>query len=87
MDLKSRKNEKMQIYGMFCCIRVTKSVSPEFCRSCKVIFCSFFPDEEGWEAEKSWNSVELSFFVSKMLFFTKSQSILGENVPLIEYYT
>ena len=44
---------KQPILGMFLCIRVTKSVSPQFCRSCKVIFCSFLADEDGWEAEKS----------------------------------
>ena len=67
---------------MFLCIRVTKSVLPEFCRSCKVIFCSFFADEDGWEAEKPWNSVESGFLCQKCCFFTKSQRCLGENVPL-----
>ena len=55
MYLKNRKTEKIPpkqpILGMFWCIRVTKSVPPEFCQNCKVIFCSFFADEEGWEAE------------------------------------
>ena len=54
---ENRKNEKMpqsnQYWPIFLCIPVSKSVSPEFCRSCKVIFCSFFADEDGWEAEKS----------------------------------
>ena len=53
-SLKYRKNEKMpqnnQILGMFLCIRVTKSVSPEFCHSCKVKFFSFFVYEDGWES-------------------------------------
>ena len=64
---------------MFLCIRVTKSVSPEFYRSCKVIFCSIFADEDGWEAEKAWNSVESGFLRQKCCFFTKSQTCLEEN--------
>ena len=57
---------KQPILGMFWCVRVTKSVSLEFCRSCNVIFCSFLANEDGWEAEKSWNSVKSGFFVSKI---------------------
>ena len=85
---QKQKNEKMPKTINFehaLCIGVTKSVLPEFCRSCKVIFCSLFADEDGWEAEKSWNSKESSFFVSEMLFFTKSQTYLEENVPLIKH--
>ena len=47
---------------MFWCIRATKSVLPEFRRSCKVVFCSSFADQDGWDAEKLWNSVELGFW-------------------------
>ena len=72
------KNKKQPILGMFWCIRVTKSVSPEFCRSFKVIFCSFFAGEDDWEAENSWNGVESGFF-------TKSQSFLVENVPVVKH--
>ena len=54
---------------MFWCIQATKSVSPEFRYSCKVVFCSSFADQDGWDAEKSWNSVESVFFLSKMLIF------------------
>ena len=54
---------------MFWCIRATKSVSPEFRRSCKVVFRSSFADQDGWDAEKLWNSVEshqiTKFFVGK----------------------
>ena len=45
--------QKQPILVMFWCIRVTKSGSPEFRRSCKVIFCSSFTDQDGWDAEKS----------------------------------
>ena len=61
---------------MFLCIRVTKSVLPEFCRSCKVIFCSFFADEDGWEAEKLWNSVE-SVFLCKNVVFHHITNLFG----------
>ena len=44
--------QKQPILDMFWCIRVTKPVSPEFGRSCRVIICSFFADEDGWETEK-----------------------------------
>ena len=54
---------------MFLCIRVIKSVSPDFCCSCEVIFCSFFANEDGWEAEKSWNCVESGFWCQKCCFF------------------
>ena len=57
--------QKQPILDMFWCIWVTKSVSPEFCHSCKVVFCSFFADEDGWEAEKSWNSVKSGFLCQK----------------------
>ena len=55
MDLKNQKKckKKWPISGMFWCIRVTKSASPEFFRSCKVVFCSLLADQDGWEAEKS----------------------------------
>ena len=33
------------------------------------VSCSFFADQDGWEAEKSCNSVQSGFFVSKMLIF------------------
>ena len=57
---------KQPILGMFWCVRLTKCVSLEFCRSCNVILCSFLANEDGWEAEKSWNSVKSGFFVSKI---------------------
>ena len=50
---------------MFWCILATKSVSPEFRRSCKVVFCSSFADKDGWDAEKLWNSVESGFLRQK----------------------
>ena len=68
---------KQPILAMFWCISVAKSVSPEFCHSCKVIFCSFFEDEDGWEAEKSWISVKSGFLCQKCCFFAKSQSFWG----------
>ena len=74
---KMRKCPKQPIFGMFLCIRKTKSVSAEFCRRCKVIFCSFFADEDGWEAEKLGNSVESGFFASKMLFFHQITNLFG----------
>ena len=45
--------QKQPILGMFWCIRATKSGSPEFRCSCKVVFCSSFTDQDGWDAEKS----------------------------------
>ena len=66
---------------MFWCIRVTKSVSPEFCHSCKVISCSFFADEDGWEAEKSWNSVESGFLCQKCCFSPNHKIVWGEMCP------
>ena len=62
---------------MFWCIKVTKSVSPEFCCSCKVIFFSFFADEHGLDAEKSWNYMGSGFFVSKLLFFHQNTKLFG----------
>ena len=54
---EKEKNEKMPkkqpILGMFWYIRASKSGSPEFRRSCKVVFCSSFADQDGWDAEKS----------------------------------
>ena len=51
---KKRGNAPKQlILGMFWCIRATKSGLPEYRRSCKVIFCSSFTDQDGWDAEKS----------------------------------
>ena len=83
-DLKNRKNEKMpknsHFLGMFWCIRATKSVSPEFCCSCEVVFRSSFADQDGWDAEKSWNSVESVFFVSKMLTFHQITKFFGEKM-------
>ena len=61
--------QKQPILGMFCCIRATKSVSPEFRRSCKVVFCSSFADQDDWDAEKSWNSVESVFLWQKWLTY------------------
>ena len=58
---KTEKNEKMQkqpIFGRFWSFRITKSVLPEFCHSCKVISCSSFANQDGWEAEKLCNSVQ-----------------------------
>ena len=69
--------QKQPILGMFWCIRATKSGSPEFRRSCKVVFCSSFTDQDGWDAEKSWNSVKSGFLCQKCWFFTKSQSFFG----------
>ena len=74
---KWENTPKQPILDMFWCIWVTKSVAPEFCHSCKVVFCSFFADEDGWEAEKSWNSVKSGFLCQKCWFFTKSQSFFG----------
>ena len=68
---------KQPILGIFWCIRVTKSVSPEFCHSCKVIFCSFFEDEDGWEAEKSWNSMKSGFCVKNAVFFLLNHKAFG----------
>ena len=61
---------------MFLCIRVTKFVLPECCRCCKVIFCSFFADEDGWEAEKSWNSVESGFLCQKCCFVSQNHKLV-----------
>ena len=47
--------------GMFWWIRVTKSVLPEFRHNYKVVFCSSFADQDGWDAKKSWKSVESGF--------------------------
>ena len=69
---------------MFWCIRASKSGLPEFRRSCKVIFCSSFTDQDGWDAEKSWNSVESGFFVSKMLIFHQITKFFEENVPVLK---
>ena len=66
---------------MFWCIRVTNIVSPEFCLSYIVIFWSFFADQDGWEAEKAWNSVKSAFLWQICWFFTKSQSFWGEMCP------
>ena len=48
IDIKNRKNEKIpknsQFWTCFGVLENTKYVSPEFCRGCKVIFCSFFAD-------------------------------------------
>ena len=76
--------QKQPILGMFWCIRATKSGSPEFRRSCKVVFCSSFTDQDGWDAEKSWNSVKSGFLGQKCWFFTKSQIFFGENVPVMK---
>ena len=62
---------------MFWCIRATKSVSPEFRCSCEVVFRSSFADQDGWDAEKSWNSVKSVFFVSKMLIFHQITMFFG----------
>ena len=40
-----------------------------------------FADQDGWDAEKSWNSVESGFLCQKCWFFTKSQSFGGEMYP------
>ena len=71
-DTKSRIRLVLKLNLL--CIGITKSVSPEFCHSFKVKFCSFFADGDGWEAEKSWNSVESVFCVINAVFFTKSHS-------------
>ena len=39
---KWENGQKQPILGMFWCIWVTKSVSPEFRRSWKVVFCTLF---------------------------------------------
>ena len=57
--------QRQPILGMFWCIQATKSVSPEFRCSCKVVFCSSFADQDGWDAEKSWNSVKSVFLCQK----------------------
>ena len=82
---KWENTQKQPILDMFWCIWVTKSVSPEFCHSCKVVFCSFFADEDGWEAEKSWNSVKSGFLCQKCWFFPKSAFLTGENVPVVKH--
>ena len=63
---KKRGNAPKQlILGMFWCIRATKSGLPEFRHSCKDIFCSSFTDQDGWDAEKSRNSVKSGFMCQK----------------------
>ena len=52
-EKKSENAQKQPIFGMFWYIQASKSGSPEFRRSCKVIFCSSFTDQDGWDAEKS----------------------------------
>ena len=80
---KWEKAQKQPILGIFWCIWATKSVSPEFRRSCKIVFSSVFDDSDGWDAEKSWNSVKSGFFVSKMLIFHQiTKFFWGENVTL-----
>ena len=75
---KKWKNALKQPFsGMFWWIWATKSVSPEFRRSCKVVFCSSFADQDGWDAEQSWNSVESRFLCQKCWFFTNSQFFWG----------
>ena len=69
---------------MFLCIEVTKFVAPEFCRSCKLIFCSFFADVDGWAAEKSWNNVESGFLCQKMLFSHQITNLFGAKSAVIE---
>ena len=65
---KMRKCPETTNFWHVWCIGVTKSVSPEFCHSCKGIFCSFFENEDGWEAKKSWNSVQSGFCVKNAFF-------------------
>ena len=67
--------QKQPILGMFWCIRATKSVSAEFCCSCKVKYFVHFFYQDGW------NSVESGFLFQKCWFFTKWQSFGGGNVP------
>ena len=50
---KKRTSKTEKNLGMFWYIRATKSVLPEFHHSCKVVFCSSFADQDGWDAEKS----------------------------------
>ena len=73
--------QKQPILDMFWCIRVTKSVLPEFCRSCKVIFCSLFTDEDDWEAEKSWNSVESVFCVKNAVLSPNHKLVWRRMFP------
>ena len=75
---------KQLILGMFWCIRTTKSGSPEFRRNCKVIFCPSFTDQDGWDAEKLWNSVKSGFLCQKCWFFTKSQSFFWRKCARIK---
>ena len=84
---KWENGQKQPILGMFWGIWVTKSVSPEFRRGLKVVFCSFFTDKDSWEAKKSRNSMKSSFLWQKCWFFIKSQRIFEENVPLIKHQT
>ena len=43
--------QKQPISGMIWCIWATKSVSLEFRHSYRVVFCSAFADQDGWDAE------------------------------------
>ena len=63
-----RKCLKTAIFWHFSVYWSIKSVSPEFCNSCKVISCSFFADWDGWEAEKSCNSAQSVFCVKNADF-------------------
>ena len=66
---------------MFWCIRATRSVSPEFRCSCEVVFRSSFADQDGWDAEKSWNSVK-SFFCVKNVDFSPNHNVFwGKMCP------
>ena len=57
--------QKQPILGMFWCIWATKSVSPDFRRSCQVVFVHLLLIKMVWMLK----SREISFFVSKMLIF------------------
>ena len=81
---KMRKCPKQPILGMFLCIRVTKSVLPEFCCSCKVLFCSFLQMKMFGKLKScgiAWNQV----FCVKNAVFSPNHKHAWGNLPLIKH--
>ena len=77
---KHKKNKKTPQNNQFwACFGVFEYLNL-FCLNfaAAVKFCSFFAGGDDWEAENSWNGVESGFF-------TKSQSFLVENVPVVKH--
>ena len=54
---KWENGQKQPILGIFWCFWVTKYVLPQLRPGWKVVFFTIFGDYDGWEAQKSRNSV------------------------------